>query len=290
MNAPITIQEQAALINYGIFSTDPYKRKRYELLQALQSFTRSKYQRWCNVLHDAVIAVPDDQGNLFLSNVQTCQSRHSCPVCSYRFMGEQRAQIKGLVTDWQNKGGIVVMGTLTIPNRTPMDFRYSYSRLVQVGAAFRRLARKLELEFGSPLSIRVLEETIKKGRGLHAHFHFLWFLPAGSQSDDFVDRITNLWLRAAKTKGMSGASVNAQKLKVVNPGESSSVVSYVTKHGFTPMFDASEMPPGSPLSPFEALLVASSGDVEWINLWHLFEAAVKGKHRVTYYENTRKDV
>lgn len=285
MTGTITIQEQAALINYGIFSTDPYKRKRFELLQGLQLFTRSKYQRWCNVLHDAVIAVPDEFGNITLRNVQTCQSRHSCPVCTNRYMSEQRSSINRQVTDWQKSGGTVIMGTLTLPNRTPMDFRYSYSRLVEVGAVFRRLIKKYEKELGVPISVRVIEETIQKGRGIHAHFHFLWFLPKNADAEAFIEIAKSLWLRAAKTKGIAGVSASAQKLMVVKSGDGKSVVDYVTKHGFTPMSDVSDLPLNGPLSPFEALLAATSGDFEWIKLWHLFEASVKGKHRITVYQN-----
>jgi hypothetical protein len=288
MTETTTIQEQAALINYGIFSTNPNKRKRYELLQGLQLFTRSKYQRWCNVLHDAVIAVADEHGNIALRNVQTCQSRHSCPVCTNRFMAEQRSALNLHVTDWQNKNGQIIMGTLTIPNRTPMDFRYSYARLVEVGATFRRLVKKLERELGVPISVRVIEETIQKGRGIHAHFHFLWFLPTDGDAEAFMEKVKGLWLRAAKSKGISGVSAAAQNLKVVQPGDGQGVVSYITKHGYTPTSDASDLPSNGPLSPFEALVAATSGDLDWMKLWHLFEAAVKGKHRITFYENAPK--
>jgi hypothetical protein len=290
MTEPLTVQEQAALINYGIFSTDPLKRKRFELLQALQQITRSKYQRWCNVLHDAVIAVVDEFGNITLRNVQTCQSRHSCPVCTNRFMAEQRSNLNLQVSDWQNSGGTVIMGTLTLPNRTPMDFRYSYNRLVQVGAVFRRLVKKLELELGVPNSVRVIEETLQKGRGIHAHFHFLWFLPGDADPEAFMDKVKGLWLRAAKTKGIAGVSAGAQNTKVVQSGHGKSVVEYITKHGYTPKSDASDLPSNGPISPFEALLAIAGGDSEWITLWHLFESAAKGKHRIMVYENKPKTV
>jgi hypothetical protein len=283
------IQEQAALINYGIFSTNPLKRKRYELLQSLQGFTYSKYQKWCNVLHDGIVAIADAEGHISLRNVQTCQSRHSCPVCTNRFMAEQRSKLNLIVKDWQIQGGAVVMGTLTLPNRTPMDFRYSYSRLVEVGSVFRRLIKKLEREIGVPISIRIIEETIQKGRGLHAHFHFLWLLPLGANTQGFMMQVKRLWLQAAKSKGLSGTSANAQNLKVVQPSDGVSVVSYITKHGYTPTSDASDLALNSPLSAFEVLVAAATGDLEWIELWRLFEAAVKGKRRITVYKNTLKD-
>jgi hypothetical protein len=231
-----------------------------------------------------------ESGYEYEHGIGHCKIANSCPFCSPRSYAAKR---KLLTQRARNAPGGLIVGTLTLPEKHGQPLSNGYQNLLEVRAVFRRKVKTIEAKMGINWSACVIEETYLPGRRWHAHFHWIWFIPAHmnlGQVEQFRESAINTWLTAAKLRGHKSVKTAAQDMKhSPNLVAAERSINYVMKHGFYP----DELPrmvfqQSRPLGAFEVLDLARTGEVVFIKAYQEFEVCNKRLQRCKMYENSRE--
>lgn len=169
---------------------------------------------------DIEIRINGDASNSSASfaGVQTCGSYCSCPVCAPKIAASRGAEISQALSWAKLNGYVPVMVTFT----TRHKWGDSLATLVDAfGRAWDKFASggnwtRFRKRFGVKFTIWALECTYGKN-GFHPHKHVLFFLPArflrgGDEIKGFDTWLSQHWIRALETVGLSGLPEHAVKV------------------------------------------------------------------------------
>lgn len=144
-----------------------------------------------------------DHGSAFFSNLVTCGSVWSCPVCAAKIQERRREEIAQAVT-WAYASDLQpVMVTLTFPHR-------SWNKLGQLldqqATALQRLRagkpwERFKATYGYQGLIRSLELTHGRN-GWHPHTHELWFCSPEVEAETMKAEILKRWESACIRAGL----------------------------------------------------------------------------------------
>jgi hypothetical protein len=163
-------------------------------------------------------------------NLETCASVWVCPVCQAKISEKRRAELCEGVLSWKDRGGNVLLLTLTVRHKTTDSYSKSLDGLVSAYRKFlnRRTGKSLFSIMGVQGRIRALESTYG-ANGWHPHFHVLLFIK-DSIPADLVSlhekTLSDLWRSACLSSGLAATNSHGCTLK-----DGSAASQYITKWG-----------------------------------------------------------
>ena len=279
--------------------------RRYGLRSVLWTFSDLERVRKCGkVKHADFVGVRYGAGGAGFSGLITCGSVWSCPVCASKILARRSLEIGvGLLT-WENRGGLMVMGTLTMRHHKGHRLVQEWEALSKAWTSVigSRVWKKWLARLGSPGLVRVVEVT-DGANGWHVHLHFV-LLVEGSCSVDLVAEfgvwVTAKWSRALTLAGMPGALVRGQDVHLVSGVEAASDVGeYLVK---STAFGSAESlgrelmgtwsktarsPHGTEPAWSLAEEFGRSGEVDLLDRWHEYEKGSSGKRQCTWSQGLR---
>lgn len=284
-----------ALISYGNKTT----RSRFDRIKKaarddLRTFSSNKLQRRCGIQPLSSVRVYEQLGRYRHESTIVCKNRQTCPWCTPPNLAEQRTKINAKAVHAIDMGGFVLGATFTLPKRNSRDLKYSYFVLLSQIARFRRLSAPIEKQFGIRESFRTLEETYSETNFWHPHVNYCWLIDFPMAMDAVLqlqESLLEAWLKSASNGGIRGVQIVAQKFNTYRSDTSVKKLSrYITKHSFFPSSTPEVAATGKyeGLQPWDVLNLARSGDDFWIKTWRSYEQAAKGKRRVVFYDNQRR--
>ncbi|MCW3038199.1 MAG: phiB5 09 [Solirubrobacterales bacterium] len=252
------------------------------------------------------------------AGLSTCASTWCCPVCSAKIAAHRALELAAAVQTWHDKGGRVVMVTLTQRHdkgQTLLELwaanGYAWGA-VTAGKAWQ--ADKVT--FGVHGWVRVVEVT-HGAHGWHVHVHALVFLePALGRRR--VRRVLaadlkglgacmfQRWRAALLRKGLAAplAAHGGLDVRPVGPGDAVLLGDYFTKNtyqgGSVPTVDGvgREVAAGMQKkarqgnrTPFSILAdVVAVGDAGDLELWHEWEKGSHNKRQMTWSQGLRAEL
>jgi len=159
-----------------------------------------------------------DKSRAGFSNLQTCRSICSCPVCAERLMLEHAQDVKKALIWAENEGYYPVLVSLTASHHSGMklvDFK------AQFKAAWRmfsnhRTWRDYKSKFGIEhwFANRECTREAFGDNGWHYHMHMLVFISRGSLfnaglPEDMGAKFTDFWLQCLDKNGLTGSREHA---------------------------------------------------------------------------------
>lgn len=173
-----------------------------------------------------------------LSNVQTCRSICSCPVCAERMMLEHAETVKKALIWAENEGYLPVLVSLTAAHHAGMnlaDFKEQFKAAWQMFSShrtWRDYKEKFQIEHW--IAAREATREAIEDNGWHYHMHQLLFIKKEatydkSLPDDMQAKFTDFWLKCLNKKGLTGSVEHACDVRAgTNVG-----AEYLTKIGVT---------------------------------------------------------
>ena len=137
------------------------------------------------------------------SNLTTCGSVWSCPICAERIQEQRRQEIHTAIEWAKDQGFQPIMLTLTTPHYEHQacadllkKLRDSHKYLV---SGKRWVAFKEKIGFQG--MIRSLE-TLYGSSGWHSHFHILWFVGPDISTSEVQDFVLDRWEKACQKNNL----------------------------------------------------------------------------------------
>lgn len=163
--------------------------------------------------HRVAVLVAQEGRSARWGGVTSCHSVWLCPVCAARIAAKRREQVHALVREHQERGGVVVMLTLTQSHGRQDNLKDVVSALTGRWSKLRRRrsVQQIEAELGIRGGIRSLEITHSVSHGWHPHLHLLVFLGGDGRVYDYghlttaLDRLIGCWLDACDREGVKAA-------------------------------------------------------------------------------------
>jgi hypothetical protein len=153
-----------------------------------------------------------------------------CPVCQAKISEKRRIELCGGVSTWKERGGAVVLLTLTVQHHKRDTYEKTLNGLSGAyGKMLNRKTGKKALEImGVSGRIRALESTYGEN-GWHPHYHVLLFLKRPLSSEmlsHFEIVISDLWRSACLSSGLNLTNKHGCTLK-----DGTYAAQYVSKWG-----------------------------------------------------------
>jgi hypothetical protein len=228
----------------------------------------------------------------------------ACPVCSAKILAKRSLELGVGLLSWENSGGQLVMGTLTMRHHRGHSLVSEWDALQSAWNSIlrSRVWKKWLDRLGSPGLVRVVEVTFGDN-GWHVHLHFV-LLVSGAGAPDLVRAfgawLTEKWVRALDSAGMPGALVRAQDVHLVDSVRAASELGeYLAK---STAFGAAESL-GRELmgtwskdargvhSTVPAWRIAEqfgwTGEAELLDLWGEYEKGSKRRRQSTWSQGLR---
>jgi hypothetical protein len=225
-------------------------------------------------------------------------------VCSAKILARRSLEIGvGLLT-WENAGGSLVMGTLTMRHHKGHGIVQEWDSLQAAWNSILRskVWKKWLRRLGSPGLVRVAEVTYG-ANGWHVHLHFVLCVDSSSSTqlvEAFGSWIAAKWSRGLEAAGMPGALQLGQDVHLVEGIKAASELGeYLAKstaygaaeslgrelmgqwskgargvHGTAPAWSIAEA-------------FGETGEVEMLDLWHEYERGSKGRRQCTWSRGLR---
>lgn len=284
----------------------PLRERRYDLRRLLWDVSTVRRLRACGRGRRAeVVGVRCSEGHgAGFSGLVTCGSIWSCPVCSAKILARRSLEIGcGLLT-WENSGGLLVMGTLTMRHNQGTRLADEFDALNEGwrGILRSRVWKKWLGRLGSPGLVRVVEVTYGPN-GWHVHLHFVLLIgkeSSGALVADFGAWLSAKWIRTLALAGMPGAALAGQDVHLVDGVRAASDLGqYLVKstaYGVADSLGRELMGSWSKnargvhsTEPAWRLAedFGSTGDLDLLDLWHEYEKATKGRRQMTWSRGLR---
>ena len=159
-----------------------------------------------------------DESRAGFTNLQTCRSICSCPVCAERMMLEHAETVKKALIWSENEGLIPILVSLTASHHAGMnlvDFKAQFKDAWRMFSNHRTW-RDYKTKFGIEHWIAAREVTREAiyDNGWHYHMHMLVFVKKSSIFDagtpeNMQDKFTDFWLQCLEAKGLTGSREHA---------------------------------------------------------------------------------
>jgi len=298
---------QAALENNANkVSPPPLRERRYELRRLLWEVSELRRLRGCGRGRRAdFVGVRHSEGHgAGFSGLVTCGSIWSCPVCSAKIMARRSLELGvGLLT-WENSGGNLVMGTLTMRHNRGTRLAEEFGALNDGWKSIitSKVWKKWLKRLGSPGLVRVVEVTFGSN-GWHVHLHFVLLVQGGLSSDvldAFSNWLTAKWIRVLELVGMPGALAQGQDIHLVDgvraASELGEYLAKSTAYGAAESLGRELMgtwtkDARSVHSTAPAWRIAEefgeTGEADLLALWGEYERGTKGRRQTTWTRGLR---
>lgn len=228
--------------------------------------------------------------------VVSCGSSWACPVCAARIAAVRRAELEQALAVHRERGGRVLLVTLTARHSADMLLSDLLPRLLDA-VRWMRSHREFKALWRSASCLGSTRTTeITHGdNGFHPHFHELWFCGAVDVYG-LAARLSALWLRALAQVGLSGLVGIACDVREA----SLSVAEYLEKFQRLRTWDVdaeltqhvSKRGRDGSRSPFDLLrvgLAARLDDAYWMaaQAWVDYVRATYGRHMMQWSRGLR---
>lgn len=215
------------------------------------------------------------------ANVQRCGSVWVCPICSAQISEGRRQELKQGIERWQDKGGQVLLMTLTIPH-------YCGDNLQQLVAGLQKALHRLWTGRKGREALKLLgkvghitaTEVTHGVNGWHPHFHILMFFEHPVDADSLRNFMSSLWQNACEK---SGLKVPSHEHGVdIRAGEYAD--RYVNKWGLQDEVTKGHIKKGrnGSMTPWDLLRASEGGCEQSGYLYTVFAAAFKGKRQLSW--------
>jgi len=234
------------------------------------------------------------QGTAYMTGTQTC-GKHHCPVCAPKIAEERRRECEAIMIAADAEGCGAYSGLATVPHTARHSLAETKGILRE---GFRHLwsggiASRIRERFGIIGLIRTWDITFGES-GWHPHVHFILVtdrLLDFAEVDELENALYERWKGFVEDKGLGTPAKHLCRIDpIYGASEATATVRYLTKAA---TFDITRHDMKSAreghLSPFEILDVFSRyGDESMLNLWHEYEAEMKGVRRFYITPGLRK--
>jgi Replication protein len=250
----------------------------------------------------------DPQQGGSVAGLKTCGSVWACPCCSAKIALHRSGIIEQAITTWAARGNSVGLLTLTIQHHRGDNLAALWDRVSRAWSLLTHSGTYTRLRKAA--GVRGFHRTVEvtytpAGGGWHVHLHVLYFLdgkPGPHKSAAFGRQIIDIWKASVGTSG--GLSRDAGQDWKILRGKAAAlkgVAGYVSKGVYVERErttsarglafevargDLKTESKSGALTPFEILgrvveSVYETGEVptRWANLWHVWEAASKGRRQ-----------
>jgi hypothetical protein len=226
------------------------------------------------------------QQRAFYSNLLTCGSVWTCPVCAARITEHRRVELSQAIEQWRGAGGGVFMAAFTFQHTVDDEIK---SLRRELSGAYRRMTDRkayavIRRQYGIVGSVASLEVTHSFRHGWHPHRHVLYFTEKAVTDQDIFNlsvAFSALW-RGVLVK--TGRYSHDQRGVVLSNGNDQAG-DYVCKWSMAHEMAKSPVKAGKDggSSPFEmAQAWHDTGDHRYAMLLRDYAAAFKGSHQLTY--------
>lgn len=232
-----------------------------------------------------------DKSHAGFTNLQTCRSICSCPVCAERLMLEHAQDVKKALIWAENEGYLPVLVSLTASHHAGMnlaDFKEQFKaawRMFSNHRTWREYKEKFGIEHW--FANRECTREAITDNGWHYHMHQLLFIKKEatydkSLPDDMQAKFTEFWLKCLSAKGLNGSVDHACDVRA----GSGVGAEYLTKIGVkeTAKGDLEYELTGSSnkgKSIFTVLEEAMFGDIRAEYLYLEYVQAMQGENWIT---------
>lgn len=296
----------AALENYANNPTPPSRREaRWGLLRLLWDVSGQRRIRKCRrVRVGEVVGVRHGAAGAGFSGLATCGSVWACPVCSAKILATRSIEIGAGLLSWENRGGQLVMGTLTMRHHAgqPLASEWDALRRAWDSVVRSRVWAKWRDRLGSPGYVLVTEVTFGDN-GWHVHLHFVLLIGGevqGDEVDSFRAWLLGKWTRALAAAGMPGALDVGQDVHLVGGVDGAvqlgEYLAKSTAYGAAESLGRELMGTWTKLArglfgTIPAWRLAEEfracGDKSLLDLWQEYETGSKGRRQCTWSRGLR---
>jgi hypothetical protein len=300
---------QRPLENVANKGTPPSRREvRWELLRLLWDVSQNRRVRSCRRSRIAdVVGVRwgGEGAGAGFSGLATCGSVWACPIDSAKIMARRSLEIGAGLLTWENRGGRLLMGTLTMRHNRGHALASEWDALRDAFASIRksRVWKKWLGRLGSPGYVLVVEVTYGE-HGWHVHLHFVLLVDGGVNAADvlaFRSWLFAKWGRCLQAVGMPGALAAGQDVHLVEGvAAASELGGYLAK---STAYGAAESLGRELMGTWTkkargthatepawrlAEQFGTTGDMELLELWHEYERGSKGRRQCTWSRGLRQ--
>ena len=293
----------------GRYRGQSRRQKRYELRSLIAEFGQVKRckgcGRWMTGTGGTVGIRHSEANGAGFSGLQSCGSIWVCPVCSSKILARRSVETGVLLLGWENLGGRIVMGTLTMRHHQGHSLVEEWDALAKAWKSVLEAGvyRKWKARLGSPGLVKVVEVTYGRN-GWHVHLHFCLLVIGNCSESDVLELggwLIPKWERALSSAGMPGALEVGQDLHLVEGTEAASqlgeYLSKATAYGTAEalgreLFSSwtkgslkvhSTMPVWRLIEGF-----SETGDLDLLGLWHEYERVSHGRKQMAWSKGLRE--
>jgi hypothetical protein len=268
-----------------------WRLKRWELQRAARELLPNARVRVClrHRLSDDRKGVGvrrrERDGATYYEGLMVCGSSWVCPVCAAKISERRRVELLAAISSHRERGGEVVLLTLTVPHSQRSDPLELVDRTTKlVTSLWGGRDRIKSLLPGYVGHIRALEVTHGE-HGWHPHVHILLFIASGCDLQALHEALWTRWERRVKRSGLGTPSPSAFSLQ-----DGSHASRYVGKWGLAEEVtkaNVKQARSAAGRSPFALLADYVAGDRQAGALFREFAAAFKGRHQLSWSRGLR---
>jgi hypothetical protein len=248
------------------------------------------------------VAVRYSGGVVGFAGLATCGSVWGCGVCNAKIMARRNLEIGAAVETWEERGGTVAFGTLTMRHWSGHRLEDLWKCLskawnkVTAGSSWLRDKKR----YGIVGWLRVVEVTWGEN-GWHVHIHYLLFLESSTVATDLdalKDSIFGRWCSALKSLGLPSPLKAGQDLRVLDGPADEALAGYFTKAVHGPRSIGQELTNTQSKrargvhktrTPWEFLDdLIDTGDADALDRWQEWQAGSKGHRQLTWSKGLRE--
>jgi hypothetical protein len=248
------------------------------------------------------VAVRYSGGVVGFAGLATCGSVWGCGVCNAKIMARRNLEIGAAVETWEERGGTVAFGTLTMRHWSGHRLEDLWKCLskawnkVTAGSSWLRDKKR----YGIAGWLRVVEVTWGEN-GWHVHIHYLLFLESSTVATDLdalKDSIFGRWCSALKSLGLPSPLKAGQDLRVLDGPADEALAGYFTKAVHGPRSIGQELTNTQSKrargvhktrTPWEFLDdLIDTGDADALDRWQEWQAGSKGHRQLTWSKGLRE--
>ncbi len=237
-------------------------------------------------------------GWTFFTNLHTCKSVWSCPVCSFKIRTQRELEISCVLGSALEQGFKMHFLTFTIPHRLGENLKLLQNFVSNTwrkitGTRSYKENRKKHCLTGF---IRSLEVTYSDRNGWHPHLHIV-YIHKSKDFEDFENLLYELWSRYINKA--TGKATDKQAFKCIPIYDRKGIEEYITKWNTAKEITQSNNKSGSGLSPFQifkkfqSLMEINGGELgelaeKYLKLFQEFCFAFKGVRFLTWSRGVKK--